>query len=106
MSRYRSPTLARVVDGQLCVGCGLCAAIAPEAILMQPAPPLGSRRPVESAAPSPAAEAAIADSCPGAVVAPWSSPAPVDVLWGPLVSVHTGYALDGEVRHAGSSGGV
>lgn len=106
MSPRLSPTLARVVDGQLCIGCGLCAAVAPDAIRMQRSAPLGYLRPVTLASPSPAAEAIIAAACPGAVVAPWPDNAVVDPLWGPILSVHTGFARDNDVRHAGSSGGV
>lgn len=101
-----SPTLRRVVDGQLCVGCGLCAAAAPDAVTMQRDGGLGYLRPVQSAPIAAAAEAAIADACPGARVAPWDSSADVSPLWGPYRSIHTGHAVDETVRHAGSSGGV
>lgn len=106
MSSFTSPTLKRVVDGQLCVGCGLCAAAAPDEVTMARDGPLGYLRPAQSAAIAPAAEALIADACPGAKVAPWPPAPATSALWGPYLSVHTGHAADTELRHAGSSGGV
>ncbi|HPU16866.1 MAG TPA: ferredoxin, partial [Polymorphobacter sp.] len=92
MSGFTSPTLRRVVDGQLCVGCGLCAAAAPAAVTMQRDGKLGYLRPVETAAIPPAAEAVIAGACPGATVAPWQPAPATSALWGPYQSIHTGHS--------------
>jgi coenzyme F420 hydrogenase subunit beta len=62
-----SPALARVVRGKLCTGCGLCAAIAPDAVRMTMQPP-GWLRPEQTAPVSAEADAAIAAACPGLVV--------------------------------------
>jgi coenzyme F420 hydrogenase subunit beta len=106
VSNFTSPTLKRVVDGQLCVGCGLCAAAAPAAVTMQRDGKLGYLRPVETACVSPAAEAVISSACPGATVAPWQPAPATSALWGPYQSIHTGHSTDAQVRYAGSSGGV
>lgn len=102
-----SPALARVERGQLCTGCGLCAAIAPAAITMSMVDP-GYLRPQQSAALTAAQDAEIAATCPGLVIDESDHPpAPfVDPLWGPVHYVGTGHANDAALRHQASSGGV
>ncbi|NJR77851.1 Coenzyme F420 hydrogenase/dehydrogenase, beta subunit C-terminal domain [Sphingomonas corticis] len=114
-SRPSSPTLARVLAGELCSGCGLCAGISHGRIALETVAP-GYTRPRQSAALDAATERTIARACPGATVAPWVGPrargrawsdAPqVDPYWGPFHSCETGHATDEEVRFVGSSGGV
>jgi coenzyme F420 hydrogenase subunit beta len=101
-----TPALARVARGQLCTGCGLCAAITP-AITMAMQPP-GYARPVQSGPVSAAEDAAIAAACPGLVIDETDlAPAPVvDPLWGRSHFTGTGHALDPALRHQASSGGV
>jgi coenzyme F420 hydrogenase subunit beta len=101
-----SPTVARVVRGELCTGCGLCAAIAPNAIRMAEMAP-GYLRPAPTGQPIAAeAERVIAESCPGAVVAEWGGAENIHPYWGPWREVLTGAATDPEVRFEGSSGGA
>lgn len=101
-----TPALARVARGQLCTGCGLCAAITP-AITMAMQPP-GYARPVQNGPISPAEDAAIAAVCPGLVIDETGLPAApvVDPLWGRSHFTGTGHALDPKLRHQASSGGV
>ena len=100
-----SPTVARVLRGELCSGCGLCASVSGGALSMKSTPP-GYNRPVARGPVAPAAERVIAQSCPGAVVAPWPEEGSVHPYWGPLRQVLTGYATDESVRFQGSSGGA
>ena len=100
-----SPALARVARGQLCAGCGLCAAIAPQAVSMAMAMP-GYLRPVQSAAVTPAQDAAIAAACPALTVDERPAAPHDDALWGPWLSVGTGYTADAALRHQASSGGM
>jgi coenzyme F420 hydrogenase subunit beta len=100
-----SPTLARVVGGDLCSGCGLCAGVAPDAIAMTTVAP-GYARPAQTKPLSAAQERLIASSCPGETVAGWADGAAIDPYWGPSIRVLTGHATDPVVRHAGSSGGA
>lgn len=104
-AKATSPTVTRVLKGELCAGCGLCAALAPEAIRMESAPP-GYARPIQFGGVTPEAERAIADCCPGAVVEPWGGAPNVHPSWGPWRRVMTGAATDAEVRFEGSSGGA
>lgn len=98
-----SPTLDRVLQGQLCSGCGLCASIGGDAIAMTLAAP-GYLRPRQSAEIDADQEAAIADACPGARVAAW--PGNAHPYWGPGLRVATGHAADPALRFAASSGGL
>lgn len=100
-----SPTAARVVDAQLCTGCGLCAGVSGGAIAMTTTAP-GYARPTGDRRVSDAAERAIAAACPGAVIAPWEEAPHRHHAWGPWRRSLTGHALDPQVRHRGSSGGA
>jgi coenzyme F420 hydrogenase subunit beta len=105
MTLARSPTVTRVVRGQLCSGCGLCASLSQGSIAMDDAPP-GYNRPVQRAGIEEAAEAAIAAACPGVVVAAWPAEGTVHPYWGPYRSIDTGYSTDERLRFQGSSGGA
>lgn len=100
-----SPTVDRVLKGQLCTGCGLCASVAGEAIQMEMVAP-GYSRPQQRGPVSQGAEAAIAAACPGAVVAEWDKAENVHPYWGPWLRVATGHSLRPDVRYEGSSGGA
>mgnify|MGYP005990010415 FL=1 len=100
-----SPALNKVMRGNLCSGCGACAALAPGAVTMRLSGP-GYLRP-DQAAPVPAdAEAAIAAACPGLGQAVDAGTRRDDALWGPWIAMHQGHATDPALRHAGASGGA
>lgn len=105
MTGFTSPTLARVVGGRLCSGCGLCASLSGGAVEMHLAPP-GYARPREVAPVSAAIDTLIDKTCPGSIVAPWPEAPHTDARWGPYRSIYTGHATSPDMRHAGSSGGV
>lgn len=100
-----APSLARVRRGSLCAGCGGCAAIAPAAIKMQVEKP-GFLRPVQTGPVSDTDNRLIAEICPGLGQTVEPEGRKDSVLWGPYVSVETGWASDSATRHAGSSGGA
>lgn len=105
-SSSASPTITRVLRGELCTGCGLCAALANGAVEMQSSAP-GYSRPVVNGAISTETEAAIAATCPGTRVEPWTGIAEnVDPYWGPWREVMVGAATDPVTRFEGSSGGA
>jgi coenzyme F420 hydrogenase subunit beta len=100
-----SPTLKRVLRGELCTGCGLCAGVSDGAIAMQSTPP-GYNRPQMRGALTAAAERTIAEACPGAVVAPWPPGPRTHPYWGPIRQALSGASIDPAVRFEGSSGGA
>lgn len=101
----QSPNLTRVAKGDLCAGCGACAGLFPDRILMQASAP-GWLRPKQSGTLAATEEARIARICPGLGQEVEPGERLDSVLWGPYVSAQTGWATDPEVRFAGSSGGV
>jgi coenzyme F420 hydrogenase subunit beta len=103
MSFPLPPALARVVAGQLCSGCGLCAGTTPGISMARDGK--GWWRPVADAPVDAAGNDRLAAVCPGSTVAPWQGAA-IDPLWGPYRRVATGHATDAAVRHGASSGGV
>jgi coenzyme F420 hydrogenase subunit beta len=100
-----SPTVAGVLAADLCSGCGLCAGVSAGAIAMGRQAP-GFARPVQLRPITTGAEARIAGSCPGRVVAPWQSTPQRHPYWGPWRETLTGAATDPAVRFAGASGGA
>ena len=100
-----SPTVRRVLAGELCAGCGLCAGVSGGGIRMESTPP-GYNRPVGAGPMSREAEAVIAEACPGALVEPWGGAPDIHPYWGPLRQVLTGAATNETTRFEGSSGGV
>ncbi|MET0270500.1 MAG: Coenzyme F420 hydrogenase/dehydrogenase, beta subunit C-terminal domain [Sphingomonas sp.] len=101
----QSPTVERVLRGELCSGCGLCAGVAPDAFAMETVAP-GYSRPAASGPVSPAAERTIATACPGATVAPWADAPRRSPYWGPWRRAMTGASTDADLRHQASSGGA
>lgn len=105
MSKVESPTLRRVLAGELCSGCGLCAGVSGGAVALETVAP-GYTRPRQVAPVAPEAESKFAAACPGSVVAAWEPAPEADIYWGPYREVLTGHAVDPEVRFEASSGGV
>ena len=101
----RAPSLERVRRGDLCAGCGACAAIAGGAVEMRMAPP-GFLRPVETGPVPREADRAIAAVCPGLVHEVRAGGRTDHPLWGPYLEMRTGHAADPALRHRASSGGA
>jgi coenzyme F420 hydrogenase subunit beta len=98
------PVLARVVKGETCSGCGLCAGVDPGIALARDG--RGFWRPASVAPAAKETHALMASACPGARVAPWGDAPSRDPLWGPFHRCLVGHATDAEVRHTASSGGA
>jgi coenzyme F420 hydrogenase subunit beta len=99
--------LEEIVQGGLCIGCGLCKSVAGAEKIEMVLTPEGRERPVARAALDSATLARINEICPGTRIegaAP--TEAPTDVVWGPAEHLAVGYAGDPAVRHRASTGGV
>lgn len=104
-------TVEQIVEGGLCIGCGLCQAIAAPNQIRIVMTPEGRERPVARWPLDPAALQLINAVCPGTQVAgarpgAQSAEAQHDLIWGPAEHLAIGYAGDPAVRHRGSTGGV
>ena len=100
-----SPTLRKVLAGDLCSGCGLCAGISGGALEIAENE-RGYNRPREVRPVSAETDRLIAHCCPGSAVAGWRESPETDPFWGPCRQVLTGHATDPDLRFAGSSGGM
>jgi coenzyme F420 hydrogenase subunit beta len=105
MTALQSHSLARVAKGDLCAGCGGCAALAPGKVRMVENAD-GFLRPVQDAPLDPDQEAEIARICPGLGQEVIAAGRQDDPLWGPYIEMCSGHATDSEVRFRGSSGGA
>ena len=101
----QSPALDRVARGNLCAGCGGCALVAPQKVVMEMTPP-GYLRPRQTAPLTATEDARIARICPGLGQKIEASGRTDHVLWGPYEAVKVGFATDPVLRFSASSGGV
>ena len=100
-----SDPLARVLKGNLCAGCGACAALAPGDVTMEVAPP-GFLRPKAARALTVEEGRRFEAVCPGLGIDLDPAGRASHPLWGPYEAVRTGWAADPDLRHVGSSGGA
>ena len=102
--------IAEIVEGGLCMGCGLCRSIAADCIAMRMSPE-GRLRPVQSGTIDAPTLQRINATCPGVRVT-GADPdrlqpgTPPDLMWGPAARLAIGYASDPQIRFQGSTGGV
>ena len=105
LAEPRQPgSIREVVEHGLCIGCGLCQALAPTRWQMAMTPE-GRLRPAELA---PGDDRDILAACPGAICRA-EEPAPGakhDAVWGSYLSMSEAWAGDDAVRFRGATGGV
>jgi coenzyme F420 hydrogenase subunit beta len=107
-------SLEEIVEGGLCIGCGLCRAVAGADKIRIVLTPEGRERPVVRGRLDVAALERINAICPGTRVegarsedqATHAARTAQDIVWGPAEHLAIGYARDPEVRFRGSTGGV
>ena len=111
IGRRSALSLEEIVAGGLCIGCGLCRAVAGADRVDIVLTPEGRERPVARTALDAATLDRINAICPGTRVegarpGAQSAQASHDVVWGPAEQLAVGYAGDPAVRYRGSTGGV
>lgn len=106
-------SLREIVENGLCLGCGLCQAIAGRnKVAMDWVDPPGRLRPVIRQRLDEATERAILETCPGMRLdgaldsVRHEDTAAVDPAFGPWIRVWKGHANDPSIRHLASSGGA
>ena len=108
--RLKVLSIRDVAESHACCGCGACAYLAPDQIRMVDTLEHGRRPLVTGSDGSAAADALRA--CPGIELSHRfddANPKYIQELtaaWGPVLEVWEGYAADGQIRFAGSSGGA
>ena len=98
-------SIESVTQSGLCTGCGLCQAMFPDRVTIQLNDD-GYLRPSVKLAINDDELKQFNEVCPGIILRHEAGGAEYDPLWGPLIGVRTGYAIDQQTRYAGSSGGV
>lgn len=104
-------TVDQIIEGGLCIGCGLCQSIAgPERVTVAMTAE-GRERPVVHVPLDSSTLQRINDACPGTRIVgadpdSLSPDASVDLIWGPAARIVIGHASDPEVRYRGATGGV
>jgi coenzyme F420 hydrogenase subunit beta len=101
-----SPLIDSVTRNGFCTGCGLCESVAPVGSIQMRISAEGYLRPVVLNELPTNATQTIAATCPGVKIEHLPGTRGKHTLWGPIVTVETGHAVDPEVRRQGSSGGV
>jgi coenzyme F420 hydrogenase subunit beta len=104
-------SLEEIVEGGLCIGCGLCLGVAGREKIQIVLTPEGRERPVALRALDAATLERINAICPGTRVEgarpeAQSERAAVDVVWGSAERLAIGYAGDPQLRYRASTGGV
>jgi coenzyme F420 hydrogenase subunit beta len=104
-------TLNQIVEGGLCIGCGLCRSVAGPGRVDLVMTPEGRERPVARDSLDQATLARINAVCPGTRIGgadprASSATAQSDIIWGPAERMSIGYAGDPDVRFRGATGGV
>ena len=100
-----------LVEGGLCIGCGLCESVAGSRCIEVVMTDSGRERPIVLEAPDSATLRTINAVCPGVRVRGadqrrLAAGVTHDEVWGPIARVVMCHASDPRVRHEGSSGGV
>jgi coenzyme F420 hydrogenase subunit beta len=103
-------SIETIVETGLCIGCGLCRSIAPDAIRIE-LNPQGAEVPVLERPLTESELGLVNQVCPGVRVegrrAETESPdARWDTIWGPAITMAKAYAGDAEVRFRCSAGGA
>src|ERR1700684_853043 len=100
-------SLEEIVQGGLCIGCGLCQGVVGGEKIEMVLTPESRERPVARGALDTATLAHINAICPGTrIEGAVPSDAPRDAVWGPAEHLAIGFAGDPAVRHRASTGGV
>ncbi len=106
-----SERLTRICEEALCIGCGLCQAVAGKDLVEIVTTPEGSLRPLASPQLDEATISQIYATCPGTHLEALpeeerSKQGEVDPIWGSLGRVVVAHAGDPEVRFRAATGGV
>ena len=107
----KATTLTQIVENGLCVGCGLCQAIAGKDTIRFVTTPEGRERPVQTREIAGEDWQTLLRTCPGTHVAgrdelASTEGAKIDLVWGPYRDVKLCHATDRDVRFRAASGGA
>ncbi|MEM8498982.1 MAG: Coenzyme F420 hydrogenase/dehydrogenase, beta subunit C-terminal domain [Pseudomonadota bacterium] len=106
MKETRHPNSIRdVVENGLCIGCGLCEALAPDRWKMA-INKYGRLRPAALISEERCQDQDILSACPGAYASAHSEGAKTDELWGSYSHMGEAWAGNPDIRYRAATGGV
>lgn len=105
MSAHQAKSVKEVVENGLCIGCGLCEALAPDRWVMRMNIE-GRLRPAPIASEDSNADAPILAACPGVVAEAEARGSEQDRVWGSYMQMHEAWAGDPDIRFRAATGGV
>jgi coenzyme F420 hydrogenase subunit beta len=97
--------IEKVVEDNLCVGCGLCSGMFSPAAARIEIDAAGFARPLQLRRLLPQEAAEFENTCPGIHLEHPARGKQFLPLWGPVLVSQTGFAQDCDIRYQGSSGG-
>ena len=98
-------SVSEVVTHGLCIGCGLCEALAPDRWRMAMTPE-GRLRPAALVAENPPKDAPILAACPGVICEAGAQGQYHDDVWGSYTHMGEAWAGDADIRFRAATGGV
>lgn len=99
-------SIAEVIAGGLCIGCGLCEAVSDGRVRMEMTAG-GSLRPTPVDGLRPTEEQLLLTACPGVIAEARPQPGlPVDPVWGSFSTMRYAWARDPDIRFGAATGGV
>jgi coenzyme F420 hydrogenase subunit beta len=101
-----SKTINDVVTRKLCTGCSICAEMFEQPVVDMKISSDGFLRPQMLRKLTDSENKLFNSVCPGINVSHIQRDNSYTPTWGPIKDVMTGHAVDDEIRHKGSSGGV
>jgi coenzyme F420 hydrogenase subunit beta len=98
-------TINKILEKQLCIGCGLCEAVFGKDNLTMQLQPNGFLAPIIKT-PQSEAEQIILRICPGINIENDQPFGKHERIWGKVLESYSGFSTDKEIRTKGSSGGI
>ncbi|MEL7258907.1 MAG: coenzyme F420 hydrogenase/dehydrogenase beta subunit N-terminal domain-containing protein, partial [Pseudomonadota bacterium] len=105
MSAKQPKSVTEVVENGLCIGCGLCQALAADRWVMRMNSE-GRLRPAPVIQEDSKADAPILAACPGVIAEAEARGEKSDSVWGSYMHMHEAWAGDPDIRFRAATGGV
>ncbi len=105
MDAQQPKSIRDVVENGLCIGCGLCEALAPDRWVMRMNSE-GRLRPAPLGSEEPDADASVLAACPGVIAEAEPRGHKSDPIWGSYMHMHEAWAGEANIRFRAATGGV
>ncbi len=90
----------------MCIGCGLCQSITPDNKIKLVLQPDGFERPIANQNLTDADVDRVYRTCPSTTLRANNNASQNDLVWGSFEEIYLSFAVDPQIRHLGSTGGL